>query len=139
MINPDFYLMHIHISMCAVRIDASPPIGGGVFDGDVEGVETSYSSSYTSVSANWNNFRDYESGIQLYTVNIYRSPRDSAVHELLLSESLDGMEYEITRNLFQFQDGDFVFVEVLGVNGAGVSVGANSSGVTIDFTPPHYY
>lgn len=56
--------------------------------------------------------------------------------EEIYSETLDGVKREFTRNRFQFESGDFVFVGVVGVNGAGGHVSVNTTGVTIDLTPP---
>ena len=46
------------------------------------------------------------------------------------------MERDLTRNQFQFKDGDFVIVELVAWNGAGGNTRVNSTGVIIDLTPP---
>lgn len=61
---------------------------------------------------------------------------DDSTPEEIYSETLDGMEQGFTRNRFQFETGDFVSVRVVGVNGAGGRVSVNTTGVTVDLTPP---
>lgn len=55
---------------------------------------------------------------------------------MIYSETLPGDVFQFSTNQLQLRNGDVIFVEVVGVNGAGGHVGVNSSTVTIDLTPP---
>lgn len=101
-----------------------------MFDGALPDVDILFSNSFTTVLANWNGFRDYESGIDHFTLHIFQQDRE------IYSETIDGMEYSLEINRFQFEDGDEIVVGVVAFNGAGDSVGVNSTGVTIDLSPP---
>ena len=120
----------------AVRIDISEPVIGVVYDGILSNVDQSYSSSLTTVEANWNGFYDYESSIAQYTVSVYRQPEGAATANAVYSMVVDGSTNEISLTYFSFTNGDRIFVEVEATNGAGMMASARSDGYTIDLTPP---
>lgn len=119
----------------SVRVDATPPLAGMVSDGNSPDVDLRYSSSFTTIQASWTGFWDYESGIAQYVINVFRQAPGEPAPVQVYSETIPGSEDRLTRNRFQFGDGDYVFVEVVGVNGAGGFVSVNSSGVIIDLSP----
>ena len=47
-------------------LDFTPPIPGLVWDGLARRVQTKYTSSNLTLSANWADFKDPESGVLLY-------------------------------------------------------------------------
>ena len=134
-----------HIILCnyvpctfsTVRVDISPPDSGTVQDGSDPGVDQSYSSSLTSVSAQWSGFSDPESGIDRYVLEVYRKPSLSAEPATIIhTDEVGGAESSVTWNHFSLGHGDKVYVSVTAVNGAGMSAITSSDGYTVDITPP---
>ena len=119
-----------------MRIDISQPVTGVVYNGIISNVDQSYSSSLTTVEANWNGFYDYESSITQYIVSVYRQPEGAATANAVYSTTVDGSTNQISLTHFSFTNGDRIFVEVEATNGAGLMASATSDGYTIDLTPP---
>ena len=120
----------------AVRVDVTPPVSGVVYDGPVDNVDQSYSSSLTTVEANWNGFYDYESSIAQYTVAVYRQPVGTPMAEAVHFTVVDGTINQISLSQFSFTNGDQISVTVEARNGAGLTSTVISDGYTIDLTPP---
>ena len=98
-----------------------------------------YSSDITTVTAIWERFIDYESGITEYSVTVTRKQQDSIDYEPMFTSTVDGSINEIRLNHFSFGNGDSIVVEVSSRNGAGrlLSSPILSSPYVIDLTPPH--
>lgn len=122
--------------MLAVRVDVTQPVSGVVYDGPIKNVDQSYSSSLTTVEANWNRFYDYESSIAQYTVAVYRQPVGALVSEAIYFIIVEGTVNQISLSQFSFSNGDQISVRVEARNGAGLTTTAMSDGYTIDLTPP---
>lgn len=120
-----------------VRTDVTEPVPGVIYDGPTDSVDRAFSSSLTTVEANWNGFYDYESSIAQYTVTVSRRPDGAAIAEAVYSIVVDGNVNRISLNQFSFSNGDQISVEVEATNGAGMTAAASSDGYTIDLTPPH--
>ncbi len=119
-----------------VRTDVTPPATGTVSDGPFPSRDIQFSSSQTTVKATWNGIEDYESGIETYTVTIFRRSLGSSVSQILHRESISGNTDEISWNFFSLFNGDFVTVEVEAINGAGLTSTQVSDGVIVDLTAP---
>ena len=119
-----------------MRVDNTPPVPGTVYDGIVNSVDQSYSSSLTTVEANWNGFYDYESSIASYTITVNHQPEGSSTTNAVYSTVVDGTVSQISLTQFSFTNGDQIFVEVEASNGAGLTRTVTSNGYTIDLTPP---
>ena len=120
----------------AVRVDISPPVTGVVRDGILSDVDQSYSSSLTTVEANWNGFYDYESSIAQYAVSVYRQLVGETGADVAYRTVVDGDIDQISLTHFSFTNGDRIFVEVEVTNGAGLMGVARSDSYVIDLTPP---
>lgn len=117
-------------------MDLTRPSPGRVSDGDSVDTDPAFSSSFSTLQASWTGFQDYESGLAEYDITVWRQAVGEASPTAVYQESLDGMEEGVTINQLHLENGDFVQVEVTGVNGAGGGTSATSSGVTIDLSPP---
>jgi hypothetical protein len=120
----------------AVRVDITPPVSGVVYDGAVENIDQSYSSSLTTVEANWNRFYDYESSIAQYTVAVYRRAAGAPMPDAVYITIVEGNIYQISISQFSFTNGDQISVTVEARNGAGLTSSVTSDGYIIDLTPP---
>lgn len=116
----------------AVRVDTTPPLAGRAYDGSVPSADANFSHSLNTIHASWAGFQDYESGIMQFIVTVYRN---SPLTEIT-SEVFYGHQRQFSTNQLQLQNGDSVFVQVTGVNRAGGRTSVNTSGTTIDLTPP---
>ena len=122
--------------MLAVRVDTTQPVSGVVYDGPIVKVDQSYSSSLTTVEANWNGFYDYESSIAQYTVAVYRRPVGALMSEAVYFTVVEGNRNQISLSQFSFANGDEISVAVEARNGAGLTSTVTSNGYVIDLTPP---
>ena len=84
----------------------------------------------------WANFRDYESGISHYLLTVFRQPFGEMDVQSVASDSVSGDQSAMVWNWFSFTNGDRIFVKIDAFNGAGLATTVNSSGITIDLTPP---
>lgn len=116
-------------------VDATPPDAGMVYDGLVTGVDLHYSSDAFSVQANWINFTDVESGISQYTVTVLYRVMDSE-YTLAYVEQLSNWTQEIILDRFTFDTGYHVIVQLEAHNHAGLVTAVNTTGVTVDLSPP---
>ena len=124
------------LSMCAVLIDTTPPTAGTVLDGIPAEQDLAFSSCFSCATANWNGFQDTESGIDHYHVSIQLQPSGMPVYAEVFSVDIDSSHRTLSLSQFSFSTGDQVRVVVDAFNGAGTSTSVESSGVTIDLTPP---
>ena len=116
-----------------VKVDVTPPSSGNVADGSSSDIQ--YSHSLTTLSATWNGFSDEQSGIDHYTVTVYRKPQDSLDFvSVLADQSVTASSY--FGNHFNFANGDEVNVEITAFNEADLTTTASSNGYTIDLTSP---
>lgn len=107
-----------------------------MYDGPIETVDQSYSSSLTTVEANWNGFYDYESSIAQYTVAVYHQPVGAPMPQAIYFTTVEGNANKISLSQFSFSNGDQISVTVEARNGAGLTSTATSDGYVIDLTPP---
>ncbi|XP_078575736.1 uncharacterized protein LOC144861641 [Branchiostoma floridae x Branchiostoma japonicum] len=134
---------NVSVSSDGVMYDATPPEEGWVKDGLDPNHDVTYSSELASVSANWGDFRDPESGIADNTVTVWRkhsnngnSSDDTAPHIIHEATSVGKEANSINWHHFHLHDGDFVYVVVNVSNGAGSVVVTESDGYTVDTTAP---
>ena len=123
-------------SMCAVLVDTTPPSAGTVRDGMQADQDFAFSSCFSCATANWNGFQDTESGIDHYHVSVQLQRGGLLVYSEVFSVDVDSSQTALSLSQFSFTTGDQVRVVVDAFNGAGVSTSVESSGVTIDLTPP---
>lgn len=126
---------HTHTPF-TVHIDNTPPLEGYIYDGLDLNSDMNFSSSFTNVYANWNGFRDYESGIMEYVITVYHQRYGSSDIEPVHIERVSEGTEQITLNHFSFSNGDLVVLQIEALNGAGLGVSINSTGYIIDLTPP---
>ncbi|XP_071959997.1 uncharacterized protein [Antedon mediterranea] len=129
------------VSSDGVLIDVTPPVEGHLLDGLLpDNEDLQYSSAPATVSGQWYNFTDPESGIDDVIVTIYGRHTLSEefaefeiIHE---SESVEPNATFFEWHHFHLKDGDDVFIELDVVNQAGLSVTQRSDGFRVDLTPP---
>eukprot|EP01029_Cantina_marsupialis_P002792 TRINITY_DN1266_c0_g2_i3.p1 TRINITY_DN1266_c0_g2~~TRINITY_DN1266_c0_g2_i3.p1 ORF type:complete len:2346 (-),score=956.33 TRINITY_DN1266_c0_g2_i3:295-6780(-) len=114
-------------------VDDSPPIQGGVFDGDV-GADVKAQFDDLKLSASWFNFRDPQTGIAKYLVGIGSAPGLFDVH-VLKDVGL------VTKYTWDFASAPLehntkYYVTVTAVNGFGLTTTAFSNGILIDTSKP---
>ena len=127
---------YIDFSNFLVLIDATPPTGGWIRDGVRSlGYNLNISSDPMSISAYWGGFEDAESNLR-YTVAAFRRPSTSASFTEIANQPLPGDEREINWFHLQFDDGDYVYVAVTAINGAGLNATVQSDGFLVDTTAP---
>ena len=107
-----------------------------MYDGPVGNIDQSYSSSLTTVEANWNGFYDYESSIAQYTIAVYRRPVGAPTPDAIYLTVVEGNINQISISQFSFNNGDQISVTVEARNGAGLTSTVTSNGYVIDLTPP---
>ena len=118
-------------------MDSTGPEGGAVHSGRGSGRDSRYSSDITTVTASWDGFHDYESGIAAYIVTVSLQSPDSDSHQEIYGERVDGSVSEITWTHFSFASNDSILVEVRAENGAGERTRVSSNPFIIDLSPPH--
>ena len=116
-------------------VDLTPPDAGSIYDGLVTGIDLQYSSNAFSVQANWINYTDDESGISHYTITVFYRAMGSE-YALAYVEQLSNWTQEITLDRFTFDTGYHVLVQLEAHNHAGLVTAVNTTGVTIDLSPP---
>ncbi|XP_070573769.1 uncharacterized protein [Ptychodera flava] len=121
-------------------IDLTEPLFIFLGDGDTIGVDRRYSGTLSQLAANWD-CRDFESGVDHYKVTVYQTyggsrrqvyPNDGKSHEIVDGDTFV-WHSPSTLNLI---NGGFYSIRVSAVNGAGLGSVRDTSGVTVDSTPP---
>lgn len=113
-----------------VRVDATPPSGGVVQDGDGEG-DAAYSNSAHALSATWAGFRDNETEIVRYWVHWGTTPLG------LDFEPVDaGLESELATTGLFLTHGATYYATVTAVNQGGGETAVSSDGVTVSLHGP---
>ena len=122
-----------------MRVDTSRPLGGSVHTGMDDTLDAVYSSDITSVTASWDGFYDYESGVEEFIIDVNHLPSGGDLYEVIHSETVDSTVSELTWTHFSFANGDSITVHVRASNGAGRTMLTAVSSVpyTIDLSPPH--
>ncbi|KAI8514390.1 hypothetical protein Bbelb_087140 [Branchiostoma belcheri] len=64
-----------------ILVDTTPPLAGDVYDGKSHGRQVNFQSSQSEICANWENFRDPDTGIADYLWGVGTSPGDDNVVE----------------------------------------------------------
>ncbi|XP_033121447.1 uncharacterized protein LOC117120538 [Anneissia japonica] len=124
-----------------VLIDITPPNEGDLLDGILFGNrDIQYSSSPATVSGQWYNFTDPESGIDNFLISVYcrhtlseKFAEFEIIHE---PESVGPNTTSFEWHHFHLKDGDDVFIELEAFNQAGLAVSKRSDGFRVDLTPP---
>ena len=112
--------------------DVTVPTVGVVYDGLAAGIDQDWSSSTTTMSANWSDFQDATSGIALYEYSIGSTPGQTDI----LTWTDGGQETSFTEYV-GLSTGEDYFVSVRATDGAGnVSNIASSNGIMIDAVDP---
>ena len=107
-----------------------------MYDGDTLGLDLDYTSSHNTLQASWTGYLDYESGLARYSISVYRQASGGMDFERIYEGEVEGGESGVTVNQLRLENGDYVLIEVTGVNGAGGYVSVNTSGVVIDLSLP---
>ena len=113
-------------------VDASPPVGGSVYDGAEGNVD--WHDSTIGIDSHWSDFNDPESGIVHYkwflgtyaggceVASVFDLPPDSSRYNCEQCVFLAGMKYYVT---------------VVATNGAGLKISEISDGFVVDLTKPN--
>ncbi|KAI8516764.1 hypothetical protein Bbelb_053450 [Branchiostoma belcheri] len=136
---------HKHLNVSAwsdgVLFDATPPVEGTLRDGLEPDSDLEFSSEPSTVSANWDGYRDPESGIGDYAVTVQRTKSiegngtqsPEIVHE---KSSVGPGATKINWHKFHLHHGDHVTVQLEATNQAKDSTVTSSDGFIVDLTKP---
>ncbi|KAK3589126.1 hypothetical protein CHS0354_017092 [Potamilus streckersoni] len=116
-----------------ILVDTTPPEAGSVIDvGNYENttIDIAFSSESATVKASWNNFSDAESSIASYVADIYINREH--VKTLHTGTATNLLDHSLSLNHL-----DNVYIDILALNGADLSVRAASDGFLVDHTPPN--
>ena len=114
-----------------ILIDVTPPLTGIINDG--AGDDIDFTSSTTTLSANWLGFSDTVSSIVNYEVAL----GDSATMANIVTWDSVGMSTDITIDTLTLINADTYYFSVQATDLAGnVSTIVPSNGITIDMDPP---
>ena len=114
-----------------ILIDVTPPLTGIINDG--AGDDIDFTSSTTTLSANWLGFSDTVSSIVNYEVAL----GDSATMANIVAWDSVGMSTDITIDTLMLINADTYYFSVQATDLAGnVSTIVPSNGITIDMDPP---
>ena len=129
-LKPEHALRLIICLLSAVLVDTTQPLAGRVFDGKVSAKEEMrYSSETVTKTCHWNGYRDPESAIEKYKVDVYINYE--------LKDSFDvGTEPEFEDKTISLEHNDHVYFSVHGINGAGLGNVSQSNGFVVDHSPP---
>ncbi|XP_033105583.1 uncharacterized protein LOC117107873 isoform X2 [Anneissia japonica] len=124
-----------------VLIDKTPPVEGELLDGILaNNIDLQYSSAPATVSGQWQNFTDPESGIDDFVISVYcrhtlseEFAEFEVIHE---PESVGPNTSFFEWHHFHLKDGDDVFIELEAINQAGLALSKQSDGFRVDLTPP---
>ncbi|CAH1783351.1 unnamed protein product, partial [Owenia fusiformis] len=122
-----------------VLVDMTNPVRGWMKDGLDKDIDRNFTSKTASVLVNWGGFEDPESGIDDYSLAVYRRRLSGGTDEMSIihqPESVGGTVNSINWHHFHHHHGDFLYVEMQTTNGAGSTITTTSSGVTVDLTAP---
>ncbi|KAK3092476.1 hypothetical protein FSP39_003379 [Pinctada imbricata] len=120
---------HSNSSSDGVLVDTTHPVAGKVHDGDIPGLDISYSSETASKSCYWGNFSDPESGITKYDVAIFLNNELEKSFDISLNS--DFLDHSVKLN-----HEDAVKFSITATNGAGSTTVVSSDGFKVDHTPP---
>ncbi len=115
-------------------VDTTPPSAPpAVYDGTTTGVEVSYTTSTTQLSANWSASTDSISGISGYQYAIGTTAGGTNV----VGWTSVGNVLSVTKTGLSLTNGQKYYFSVKATDNAGlVGSATNSSGQTVDTTPP---
>nr|XP_006820036.1 PREDICTED: uncharacterized protein LOC102804939 [Saccoglossus kowalevskii] len=128
--------LYTTVTSDGVLIDVTPPTKGWVKDGLDPDNDMSFSSEVSSISANWDEFIDPESGILEYDISIWRSAFGKESEILQEPVTLPGNTNFFNWHHFNLNHGDRIVVNVNAVNYARISTSAKSDGFNVDLTAP---
>ncbi|XP_077996024.1 uncharacterized protein LOC144449371 [Glandiceps talaboti] len=136
--------LYTSVTTDGVLYDATPPVEGWIKDGLDPTKDMVYSSERATVSANWDGFYDPESSMKEYTVTVWRKHADTGnytyptrvIHN---PQTVTPYSNSIDWHHFHLHHGDFVYVEVEGINNALSGTDISSDGYTVDLTEPTLY
>ena len=116
----------------ALTYDVTNPNVGYVYDGLDTQNDQNWSSSTTTLSANWAGFNDVTGGIAMYEYSIGSNPGGTDI----LTWTENSLETYFTTGV-ALTSGEDYFVSVRATDGAGnVSNISTSNGITIDAVDP---
>ncbi|KAI8486030.1 hypothetical protein Bbelb_361300, partial [Branchiostoma belcheri] len=134
---------HLNISRSSdgVLFDATPPVEGTLRDGLEPDSDLEFSSEPSTVSANWDGYRDPESGIGDYAVTVQRTSHSEGnrTHssEVIHDKTSVGPDAtHINWHKFHLHHGDHVSVQLKATNQALDSTVTSSDGFIMDMTKP---
>ncbi|XP_070573761.1 uncharacterized protein [Ptychodera flava] len=130
-----------NVTTDGVLYDETPPEAGWIKDGEDTEKDMIYSPLASTVSANWDDFSDPESGIDNYVISIWKtnpsegSQVPQSIHD---KESLPAVTRSIKWHHFHLHHGDYVYTEIEAVNKARSPTRIYSDGYTVDLTEPEF-
>ncbi|XP_072033446.1 LOW QUALITY PROTEIN: uncharacterized protein [Amphiura filiformis] len=134
--------LNVTQSSDGVIVDLTPPEAGLIIDGlDPEFRDLVYSSEAATITSQWVNYTDPESGIRDYKISVYRKhdnvdidPND--FEEIHSPESVGPNASSIEWHHFHLHHKDRVYVSLETINGALESIHSRSNGYLVDLTAP---
>ncbi|XP_078621329.1 uncharacterized protein LOC144887805 [Branchiostoma floridae x Branchiostoma japonicum] len=119
----------------AIVVDTTHPLAGELYDGKSHGRQVNFQSSQSEICANWENFRDPDTGIADYLWGVGTSPGDDDVVEFRRLGHTVFLECDRSVNLMH---NTRYFSTLVAYNRGHkrLNVSANSEGVLVDLTPP---
>jgi hypothetical protein len=109
-----------------VTVDSTPPVAGMVNDGLAADID--YQTSTDTINANWSGFSDPESGIAGYEWAIGTTSGGTDIQDFT-SDGIIGTS--ATNSSLSLTNGTTYYVTIRATNGAGLSTGVTSDGVTV--------
>ncbi|XP_070573675.1 uncharacterized protein [Ptychodera flava] len=113
--------MWTNVTTDGVLYDETPPESGWIKDGEDTEKDMIYSPLASTVSANWDDFSDPESGIDNYVISIWKtnpSEGSQSTENIHDRESLPAGTRSIKWHHFHLHHGDNVYTEIEAVNKA---------------------
>ncbi|GFR58918.1 protein jagged-2 [Elysia marginata] len=138
-VNAGHKQLNTTVESNGVLIDTSSPTTGQLVDGQDAGFSDQvYSTSTSTVSAQWRNFADAESTIDNYAVKVTRASNLGAGSEetIMDFDTVDNYTSTVEYHHLSLQHGDLVKSTLRVTNGAQTSVERVTNGIVVDLTPP---
>ncbi|KAK3788402.1 hypothetical protein RRG08_044436, partial [Elysia crispata] len=138
-VNAGHKQLNTTVESNGVLIDTSDPTTGELVDGQDAGFSDQvYSTSTSTVSAQWRNFADSESTIDNYAVKVTRASNLGAGNEetIMDFDTVDNYTSTVEYHHLSLQHGDLVKSTLRVTNGAQTSIQAVTNGIVVDLTPP---
>ncbi|KAK3609657.1 hypothetical protein CHS0354_035942 [Potamilus streckersoni] len=136
--NRGHKMLNVSASSNGVLVDLTPPVEGQVVDGELlDFQDLDFSSSKVTVAVQWRDFRDPESHIRHYEVQVQRAENDDGNYQVLK----DWVEYDNTTTSIKWQNfhlkhRDRIKSLLRTTNNALNQITSVTNSFIIDLTPP---